>query len=388
MAITTAIPVPGLLPALVGMTALQAIVALGLFAPGIVAPAYGFDAVTLALFSSAVFAVGMAGALLSGQLVARLGPFGVAAVCAGATSVAMLVAMQGSTASLLVAGLLVGLAFGPETPASSALLGQLARPEQRSFVFSVRQTGNQIGAIIGSLTLPALAMHAAALPFAAVSAAALTACLVFLWLRPHYQGVAIATPSSLRAGLRLLRDDADIRRLALASAPMSAMQLGLNAFLVTHLVIGLHLDHLLAGLVLGVAQAGGLVGRLGWGVVATRLGRSRPLIALLALAMAGAAGVVATLPLEPPVTLLLPLAFLFGLTASGWNGIFLAELARVAPEGRVAEATGSVLVASYAGLLAAPLVISVAAWLGGMRLAYLVLAAGTVGSALLMGKAK
>ena len=156
----------------------------------------------------------------------------------------------------------------------------------------------------------------------------------------------------------------------------------------THLVIGLHLDHLLAGLVLGVAQAGGLVGRLGWGVVATRLGRSRPVIALLALAMAGAAGVVATLPLEPPVTLLLPLAFLFGLTASGWNGIFLAELARVAPEGRVAEATGSVLVASYAGLLAAPLVISVAAWLGGMRLAYLVLAAGTIGSALLMGKAK
>ena len=385
---TSAIPVPRLIPALVGMTALQGIVALGLFAPGIVAPAYGFDAVALALFSSAVFAVGIVGALVSGQLVARLGPFGVAAVCAISIAAAMLVAMQGSTAALLVAGLLVGVAFGPETPASSALLGQLARPGQRPFVFSVRQTGNQIGAIIGSLTLPALAMHAAALPFAAVSAAALTACLVFVWLRPHYQGGALATPLSLGAGLRLLRDDADIRRLALASAPMSAMQLGLNAFLVTYLVIGLRLDHLLAGVVLGVAQAGGLVGRLGWGVVATGLGGSRPLIALLALAMAGAGGAVAALPLEPPLWVLLPLAFLFGLTASGWNGIFLAEVARTAPVGRVAEATGSVLVASYAGLLAAPLMISVAASIGGMRLAYLVLAAGALGSALIIGKAK
>ena len=112
------------------------------------------------------------------------------------------------------------------------------------------------------------------------------------------------------------------------------------------------------------------------------------MIALLALAMAGAGGAVAALPLEPPLWVLLPLAFLFGLTASGWNGIFLAEVARTAPVGRVAEATGSVLVASYAGLLAAPLVISVAAWLGGMRLAYLVLAAGALGSALIIGKAK
>jgi hypothetical protein len=45
----------------------------------------------------------------------------------------------------------------------------------------------------------------------------------------------------------------------------------------------------------------------------------------------------------------------------GWNGIFLAEVARLAPSDRVAEATGAVLVASYTGLLAGPGVAGLAA---------------------------
>ena len=48
------------------------------------------------------------------------------------------------------------------------------------------------------------------------------------------------------------------------------------------------------------------------------------------------------------------LAAVFGLTASGWNGVFLAEVARLAPQDRIGETTGAVLTASYAGLLSDP----------------------------------
>ena len=51
-------------------------------------------------------------------------------------------------------------------------------------------------------------------------------------------------------------------------------------------------------------------------------------------------------------------AALFGLTASGWNGVFIAEIARLAPQDRIGETTGAVLTASYAGLLAAPALVS------------------------------
>jgi predicted MFS family arabinose efflux permease len=52
--------------------------------------------------------------------------------------------------------------------------------------------------------------------------------------------------------------------------------------------------------------------------------------------------------------LLLPLAFGFGLTASGWNGVLLAEVARNVPTVHVAAATGAVLVIMTLGLMAAP----------------------------------
>ena len=67
-----------------------------------------------------------------------------------------------------------------------------------------------------------------------------------------------------------------------------------------------------------------------------------------------AAAAVATVATEWTFPALVTLCFFFGLTASGWNGLFLAEVARLAPEGRVSEATGGVLITSFAGLVRRP----------------------------------
>jgi MFS family permease len=183
----TAAARPPLAPALAAMTALQALVALALFAPGVLAPRLGLDEAGIGLFATAVVAVGMASSLYGGALVARWGSFGVAALCAGVVALAMVVgagaASAASIAGLIVAGLVLGLAFGPETPASSALLARLARPDQRPLVFSVRQTGNQIGAIVGSVTLPALALIEPRLGFALIALLAVAAGVVFVGMR-------------------------------------------------------------------------------------------------------------------------------------------------------------------------------------------------------------
>jgi MFS family permease len=76
-----------------------------------------------------------------------------------------------------------------------------------------------------------------------------------------------------------------------------------------------------------------------------------------------------------PTPLLFVTAFLCGLTASGWNGVFLAEVARLAPPDRLAEATGSVLTASYGGLLMSPLLVAALAGTGTLATSYAVLAA-------------
>lgn len=380
---------PGLAPALAAMTGLQALVALALFAPGVLAPKLGIGERDISLFTTSAFVVGVATSLVGGMLAAWLGSLAVAALCALAVGAAMATVMQGSAVALVIAGAMLGLAFGPETPASSALLARLARPEQRPLIFSIRQTGNQLGAMLGSLTLPAIAVLAPDAGFAAIALLAVLACVAFLAMRSRYDTGGHGSPASisLQQSWSLLRQVPALSLLALVSMPFSAMQLALNAYFVILAVDRLALPHVTAGVLLAIAQAGGLIGRLLWGAVATRFVPARALVAGLGFAMSACAAAVAVAAPSWPLAALAMLALAFGLTASGWNGVFLAEVARLSPEGRVPEATGAVLTASYAGLLLSPLLLAGIAQAASIQQGYAVLAAVTLLATLALWRA-
>jgi hypothetical protein len=137
----------------------------------------------------------------------------------------------------------------------------------------------------------------------------------------------------------------------------------------------LDIPYVIAGLVMAAAQAGGLLGRLGWGLAGLRLFVPGRIVAGLGFGMAAASAALALAGEALPVPALGVLMVLFGLTASGWNGVFLAEVARLAPAARVAEATGAILVPSFLGLVLAPGLVTLAVLLGGgLTAAFLVLA--------------
>ncbi|NPU13278.1 MFS transporter [Bradyrhizobium sp. 83002] len=356
-----AAPAPPLWPALVAMTALQALVSLALFAPGTVAPRAGLSIEELSLFSTAAFAISLVSSFWGGTLVQKIGSLRVAALCAVAVCVGMSMATLGQGWALLGAGLVLGLAAGPETPASAALLGRLVPPEQRAMVFSIRQTGSQIGAVVGSLLLPPLAVGLApSSAYAAVIICAVIGFIRFERLRPAYAVKLPAMPYlGLRQRLQLVSSDRRMAALAVASIPFSGMQVILNTCYISFGTSELALSHVEAGWLLASAQGAGLIGRLGWGAVATRLRSAR---AVLVMAGAGMAICALLLGLWGPRlsgSVLVLLTFVFGLTASGWNGVFIAEIANLAKPGRVAEATGAVLTTSFLGLVAAPLLVAV-----------------------------
>ncbi len=341
-----------------------------------VAPRAHIEVWQLSMFSCAVFAVGIPASFWGGGFIARLGSLRIASLCAAAIVIGMALASLGSSAALLAAGLCLGLAMGPETPASAALLAQLVTAERRAFVFSVRQTGNQIGAVCGSLALPAIAISLGpAWCYALVGGCALLAILLFEWLRPAYAGKVIPPPKlDLRARLALMTADRRIATLALASMPFSAMQVSLNTVFVTLGTRELGLSHIEAGMALAGAQAGGLVGRLGWGYVAMRLDASRTVLIVIGLGMAFCAALLGLNGASLGRSGQFIVAALFGLTASGWNGVFIAEIARLAPQDRIGETTGAVLTASYAGLLAAPALVSILDGVASLGVAFFVLA--------------
>jgi len=64
--------------------------------------------------------------------------------------------------------------------------------------------------------------------------------------------------------------------------------------------------------------------------------------------------VIALLDAETPSLLIYLVFAVMGLTAVGWNGVYLAEVARLAPAGLIGSATGSSMVVTYAGVMVGP----------------------------------
>ncbi|MBV8838037.1 MAG: MFS transporter [Alphaproteobacteria bacterium] len=381
---------PRIVPALIAMSALQALVACAIFAPGVMAPRIGIAPATLGAYATAACVVAFFFTFAGGQFAGRYGSFRVASFCAVIVFATMgIAAWSGASPWLAIAGVVLGLAYGPETPASSTILFRITPPAKRPLVFSLRQTGNQSGGIIGSLALPYLAAIDPLYGYVAIMLLALLALGAFELLRPRYDPLVRGTGSgvALRDALRILATNAAMRKLAIASLPFSALQIALNVFLVSYGVTQLGLDLVQAGLLLATAQAGGLVGRLSFGLIASRFLPAWTTVVALGFGMSLCAGVVALATPGWSWALLLAVAFLFGVTASGWNGVFLAEVARLSPEGRVGEATGAVLMFGFAGLVVGPLLMAGIAASSSLSVAYAALGLMTLLATLVLIRA-
>ena len=80
----------------------------------------------------------------------------------------------------------------------------------------------------------------------------------------------------------------------------------------------------------------------------------RKMLGLLGLGMGISALAALTAAPDWPRWLLFAYAAIFGATAVGWNGVWLAEIARLAPSGRTSEATGGCLFFTFLGVVVTP----------------------------------
>jgi MFS family permease len=91
--------------------------------------------------------------------------------------------------------------------------------------------------------------------------------------------------------------------------------------------------------------------------------------------MALSALATAMLPAHPPALLVMVVLFIFGGSALGWNGVYLAEVARQAPAGMAGVATGGTLAITFFGvMLGPPLFGGLAGVFGSYRVGFAALA--------------
>jgi predicted MFS family arabinose efflux permease len=312
------------------------------------------------------------GSLSAGPLMERWGAIRISQWALMLSAVGLLLAAVWPGA-LMLAALLIGLGYGPITPASSHVLNHTTPAQQRNLVFSIKQTGVPVGVALCGFCVPPLASASGwlgTLLVLAVACAVVAASATPIQAKMDAQTTSLLTtnapPVTLRYLLgRLLQPFAVIwqhktlRSLAAVSFILSGIQISFTGYLVSYLTTSLAMTALLAGSVLALSQLGGVVGRIAWGYVADRFMRPLTTLVLLVSVTALASLTTASLtswPAAPPGMFLACLMFVFGATASGWNGVYLAEVARQAPTGLVGMATSGTLACTFLGvLLGAPL---------------------------------
>ena len=352
-------------PSLAITLAIQMLASVVLYAPPVLAPVaqadVGVPASFVGFVTAAVFFTAMFGALLSGPPIARHGALRVSQASLLLCGAGLAVMASANVWLIVLGGLVIGLGYGAVTPASSAILNDRAPANRRAFIFSLKQTGVPIGGALAGALLPAL-MGLAGWRVSTLAAA--LACMLLAVILEPLRGAlesprtapAAQSQVSMARALRLVMRHPRLRELALASFFYSGMQNCLGSFLVIYLHERLGFGVAAAGLALSLAMLAGIAGRLLWGVVADRYVSPRTLLGALGVAMAVSAFLTAGLGPHWPTLAVLAVTLVFGLTAVGWNGVYISEAARIAARAHAGAATGAAFAMTYAGVVSMPLV--------------------------------
>jgi predicted MFS family arabinose efflux permease len=230
-----------------------------------------------------------------------------------------------------------------------------------ALVFSIKQSGVPLGAMMAGAVIPTLMLN---INWQLSLIAVALACLIFAALsqplRPSLDDLRQAglpfELGTLTRPIRMVLGHRTLATMAACSFMFSMVQLSLTTYLVTYLHEDLSYGMVSAGLLLSVTQIGGIGGRIAWGVISDRWLGAQKTLMLLACLMALSALVTALLLPQLPLWAIWITLVVFGASAIGWNGVYLAEVARQAPEGQAGVATGGTLTFTFLGaVIGAPI---------------------------------
>ena len=325
----------------------------------VAAPALGVTPAAVGYFVTAVYLGSMIGTVTAGGWVGRFGPIRVSQVGLLLCLAGLATAASGALPLVLLGALLLGLGYGPATPASSVILARTSPPHLVALMFSIKQTGVPLGTAIAGAAVPVLVLVLGWQGAALAIGAACALCAVALApVRGRYDDarnpMAPVSLASAFAPVGLIVRDRGLLELSLVSFIYAGMQITLIAYLVTFLVESFALSLVLAGMVMAASQLASVAARIAWGAFADRVASRRVTLGLLGVGMSATAALALVAGPHWPLWALFAFAMAFGATAVGWNGVFLAEIARRAPRDRIGDATGGSAFFTFLGVVVTP----------------------------------
>ena len=365
-------------------TAIQAMVSMALLTLPAMAPVaaqgLGVPPALVGAYVALCYLAAMLSSLIGGTLVRRLGAIRVSQLGLALCAIGLLLCAVPWLPAVALGALCIGAGYGPITPASSHLLALTTPAHRMALVFSIKQTGVPAGGMLAGALVPGLSLWLGWQGTLAVVAGVCAVCAVLSQplraaLDADRQPSQALARGALFRPVGMVLGHRSLAVLAACSFLFSAVQVSVTAYMVTYLNGSLGMTLLAAGAALSVSQLAGVVGRIAWGAVADRgLGPRNTLMLLAVLMIVGS---VLTALLQPgwPTALIWAIVALLGASAIGWNGVYLATVARQAPPGQAATATGGTLMFTFMGVvLGSPAFGALAGFSGSYRLAFAALA--------------
>lgn len=294
----------------------------------------------------------------------RMQQIGLALVATGG-----LIAILPHVAFFFLASIALGLGYGTLTPSASNLLIRFTPEARRNLIFSLKQTGVPLGGIGAALITPAVAVAFGwQWAIAGNSLALYALVLVLQRARPHWDTdrdpEASIGGNPFSSVLTIWRHPA-LRLLSISGGCFVIVQFGISTFTVILFNEQLGWGLIEAGIVLTASQVGGVSGRVFWGWLADRMGNAFSALLFLGAVMVMSSLLCVALTPNWPMAAACALFFVMGSTASGWNGAFLAEVARLVPRDTISTATGGSLVYVNSGKAIGPIAFANVALLTG-----------------------
>jgi len=273
-----------------------------------------------------------------------------------------LIAILPHVAFFFLASIALGLGYGSLTPSASHLLMRFTPPARRNLIFSLKQTGVPLGGIGAALITPAVAI-AWGWQWAIVGNALVLYALVLVLQRgrKHWdddRDPQVKISGNPFGGVKTIWQHPSLRLLSVSGGCFVVVQIGITTFTVILFNEQLGWGLIEAGIVLTASQVGGVAGRLFWGWVADYTRNAFAALVVLGVVMTlSTLGCIALTPGWPMLGAC-ALFFVMGSTASGWNGAFLAEVARLSPRESISIATGGSLVYVNTGKAVGPIAVA------------------------------
>ena len=339
--------------ALVVMTFLQAVLAFLIRALPVIGPeitvAAGAEPHDIGILAGAI-SVGTMLFLMGGNLtITFYGPVRILQIGAIVCAIAVSLCFTTSWWFFVVAAFFIGVGYAPSLPAASDLLLRTSPPGRQSLIMSIKQAGVPLGGALAGVLLPAIVIfggwQAALLATAFLSIAG--AVVVQPWRnmldtdrnttkRPTVGNVFART--NLTMPFLVLKEIPGLLPLTLAVVCFSCAQGCILTFFITQLTTELRFSLADAGIAYSAMQVAGTFSRVVMGWLADKLGSGKTLL-LLALISTGMILALAQISSDCPTWLVTLTGFALGITSISWNGVYLAEVGRIAPKGRVGDAT-------------------------------------------------